>query len=352
MLRNVSIILILFLVAIAGVDIFVVSIDQDQLSTYKEINMGTNPLKPDTDGDGLQDGREVKMVHSDPLDSDTDGDGLPDGQEVRKLSSDPTAKDTDQDGLTDSREEELGTELTEADTDDDGLTDQRELQIGTKPTDADTDKDWLKDGWEVKKKAPNGAPLPEADPLHRDLYVDIVSLQNASSVSSNTAMRVKEEFGNMPVKNPDGKEGIKVHIYGPRKSNFTEKELVERSDADIQKLEISTIGQFMYTSKQMGNRKGIYHLVVIKDAKARGGEASWKIARVSFGPHQRRNLRTIIHELLHTVAEDAFDENCDGREHTCEGYLSYTDDMFFSRATISHLQNNSYANEDADFVTG
>lgn len=349
MLKNIVVVFILFLTAIAGIDTLVISIDQDQLSTYDELTTGTNPLKPDTDGDGLQDGREVKVIHSDPMGSDTDGDGLPDGREMRELRSDPTAKDTDQDGLTDSQEQELGTDLTKADTDDDELTDQRELEVGTDPTDGDTDKDWLKDGWEIKKRAPNGAPLPEADPFHRDLYVDIVSLKNAPSVQSDTTTRIKAEFGNMPVQNPDGEEGINVHIHGPRKSDFTEQGLQERSEFDTQTLELATIGQFMYTSNRMGDRKGIRHLVVIKRGEASAGQADWKIAKVFFGPHQPSNQNTLIHELLHTIVPRVFDENCHGPAHPCEGYLSYKNDFFFSQETVAYIQNHPYANEESDF---
>jgi hypothetical protein len=42
---------------------------------------GTNPLDPDTDGDGLSDLIEV-TYGLDPLDPDTDGDGLRDGADV------------------------------------------------------------------------------------------------------------------------------------------------------------------------------------------------------------------------------------------------------------------------------
>lgn len=42
---------------------------------------GTDPLNPDTDGDGRNDGWEALTAGSDPLDPDTDKDGLSDGAE-------------------------------------------------------------------------------------------------------------------------------------------------------------------------------------------------------------------------------------------------------------------------------
>ena len=44
---------------------------------------------PDTDGDGLSDGEEVKLYGTDPLDSDSDGDGLSDGDELDVVATDP-----------------------------------------------------------------------------------------------------------------------------------------------------------------------------------------------------------------------------------------------------------------------
>ncbi|MFA5954129.1 MAG: hypothetical protein WC817_01150 [Patescibacteria group bacterium] len=57
--------------------------DQDGLSNAQEITAGTDPQNPDTDGDGLFDGEEVRSFGTDPLKPDTDGDGFSDGAEVR-----------------------------------------------------------------------------------------------------------------------------------------------------------------------------------------------------------------------------------------------------------------------------
>jgi len=167
-----------------------VDTDGDGLTDDEEAVIGTDPLDPDTDDDGLLDGEEVQTHDTDPLDPDTDGDGLEDGDELVGADgtpftgdeTDPTDADTDNDGLTDGEEVlTYGTDPTDADTDDggvpdgsevliggtdpldpsddivvpptdsdkDGLTDEEEAVLGTDPLDPDSDDDGLLDGEEV-----------------------------------------------------------------------------------------------------------------------------------------------------------------------------------------------------------
>ena len=62
--------------------------DRDGLTNLQEYQLGSDPQKADTDGDGLSDGDEVNVSHTDPLVADTDGDGISYGLEVR-TGSDP-----------------------------------------------------------------------------------------------------------------------------------------------------------------------------------------------------------------------------------------------------------------------
>ena len=57
--------------------------DADGLSDNRERELGTNPNDWDIDNDELSDGDEVLIWKSDPLNPDTDGDGFLDGGEVR-----------------------------------------------------------------------------------------------------------------------------------------------------------------------------------------------------------------------------------------------------------------------------
>lgn len=103
--------------------------DGDGLNTLEEWIHGTNPSRPDTDGDRISDGVEV-AERSNPLDSssrpqfagatlpsgeDLDGDGFPDSWEVRYSAFNllPSG-DADGDGLTNFQEALWGTDPFDA----------------------------------------------------------------------------------------------------------------------------------------------------------------------------------------------------------------------------------------------
>jgi len=200
---------------------------------------GTDPLNPDTDGDGLYDGEEVTGVDNpltdanpggmmtDPTNPDTDGDGVTDGDE--RTSTDPVtdpltdatdpcslnlaeqvlanasaawkAADCDNDGLTNGAEVDPnndgtpgpdGTDPLNPDTDGDGLYDGEEVTgvdnpltpanpggMMTAPTNPDTDGDGVTDGDERTSTDPVTDPLTDA--------TDACSLNLAEQVLANAS---------------------------------------------------------------------------------------------------------------------------------------------------------------------
>lgn len=177
--------------------------DNDGCDDYIEKVLGTDPLRADTDGDGLPDcGAEdrngdgiLDNLDTDPTKPDTDGDGFPDGQDICPLSEennkscviynpgqvDPYAilKDSDRDGLNNSIETNgTGiytldppsgqTDPFDDDSDNDGLKDGIEVnRANTDPRNPDTDGDKIPDGIEDYNK--NGIVDPsECDPTTRD----------------------------------------------------------------------------------------------------------------------------------------------------------------------------------------
>jgi hypothetical protein len=92
------------LVIIIAVVILFMDFDRDGLSNFRELTLGTGILTADSDNDGLNDGLEVNVYHTNPLVADTDNDGLQDGLEVNTYKTDPNNPDTDSDGLWDGEE--------------------------------------------------------------------------------------------------------------------------------------------------------------------------------------------------------------------------------------------------------
>lgn len=78
--------------------------DGDGIVDGKEMEIGTDPQKADTDDDKLSDLEEIEKYKTDPLKLDTDGDGLSDYDEIFIYKTDPLKLDTDEDGYKDGDE--------------------------------------------------------------------------------------------------------------------------------------------------------------------------------------------------------------------------------------------------------
>ena len=105
-----------------------------QAAGYIFEHVGLDPLNPDTDADGLNDGVEINTHHSSPVKEDTDGDGLSDGAEVNTHGSSPLLTDTDSDGLSDRVEVEVyHSNPALKDSDGDGYYDAFEVNSGFNP---------------------------------------------------------------------------------------------------------------------------------------------------------------------------------------------------------------------------
>ncbi len=132
--------------------------DEDILPDLIEIEIGTDPHNSDTDGDGLPDGYEILVTYTDPVKPDSDNNDINDGDEDFDedsltnleeyiLTTDPWNEDSDGDGLKDGEEiNTYGTDPLKKDTDDDDLEDGDEIYLGTDPTNPDTDENGILDG--------------------------------------------------------------------------------------------------------------------------------------------------------------------------------------------------------------
>lgn len=172
--------------------------DGDGLTDYIETMIGTNIEMPDTDGDGLTDGQEYYLFGLNPLKVDSDDNGINDGDE-----------DFDLDGLTILEEIKLGTNPLMQDTDLDGLTDGDEVFIyHTNPLLIDTDGDGISDGDEValgldplSKDSDGNGILDNEEKIEQTLVVDIteeekpeiksvsLTMMGTGNIQSNTTIK-------------------------------------------------------------------------------------------------------------------------------------------------------------------
>ena len=205
------------------------SLDGDYLPTQAELQYGFDPLKPDSDSkltmaneanNGVIDGFEVlggqnanttrlpafvkAKIGADPLKDDTDDDGLSDYFELMKMGllTEVGSNDTNNNGLADALE----------DPDNDGLTNIREQLLGTDPLVPDTDHDDLKDGYEVDTSHTN--PMSEDsdnDGLRDDSELRIGTDPNNPDSNTNGVLDGNETYTS---KTANSTFGIYVSVTG------------------------------------------------------------------------------------------------------------------------------------------
>jgi hypothetical protein len=81
----------------------------------------------------------------------------------------------------------------------------------------DTDGDGLPDAWETDGIPVAGGSstyvLPGSDPMHKDLYVEVDAMVGQAPANGDLE-RVVAAFAQSPVSNPDGTQGIRLHVIG------------------------------------------------------------------------------------------------------------------------------------------
>lgn len=122
--------------------------DGDGLTDHLESKIGTNPMKLDTDNDGINDKDEYDYW-TDRYNITNNEKYLPTGDIDNDSKINILDKDSDNDGVSDGYELEIGTDPANPDTDDDKLSDGYEINIDTNPLNKDTDNDGVFDGSDI-----------------------------------------------------------------------------------------------------------------------------------------------------------------------------------------------------------
>lgn len=200
---------------------------------------------------------------------------------------------------------------------------------------ADADGDGLPDQWERRGETPDGVPLPDADPEQKDLYVQVVGAE--TPLSASDARTLERIWAEMPVANPDGSTGVRLHVRSVR--------TIDRQPTIAGN---GTGHRQYYTDERVGDHRCVDHLVtvgeigrerlavradapgyaVFVDAKERPGYTGTTSFRVT----------AVTHGLLHTVVGSV-----DGAAHVDEGWLTRgTPDERLADATSRRLNQSGF----------
>lgn len=145
----------------------------------------------------------------------------------------------------------------------------------------DTDKDGISDKVERKN--------PKLNPNKKDIVVVVDYVRGINRQNFST---VKKKFENAPVENPDGTEGIDLHIFHnktiPNKGEFTEQE-------------------FTNTVNQSNNHRqnGFYYGIIVDQINKQNTDGLAWIENDSFMIKKSYNTEateaTFMHELGHVI---------------------------------------------------
>jgi len=205
----------------------------------------------------------------------------------------------------------------------------------------DADGDRLKDSWEAADETPEGAPLPDADPERMDLYVQVNYGGGTVPLSDAEKRQLRRVWDDMPVDNPDGSQGVDVHITDSRPRGGPVGEQVTISGNDYEE-----IHQY-YTERYMGPRACRYQQVVVGSitrggvggiATTPGYTAVVEDLDRQEGDGISPRVAVITHELLHNVAGDVTASG-----HVEQGWLSESvgpEDTQLSETTADHIDEH------------
>lgn len=229
--------------------------------------------------------------------------------------------------------------------DGDGLTDGEEVHTHrTDPTAADSDGDRFDDGEEVAGVTVGCVPLPGADPVAMDLYVQFDTVADVDARAPSFVNTVAGHWADMPVENPDGSTGIDLHVRqgttldGP--GTYDGTNFAALRDA--------------YHEPGLGDRVGGYHQAIFLPFEAGVGgdgvaESPGRFTIIDTIVASDVQAAVVVHELLHNVmGELEASQACDDDpHHYCDdGWLQAVvtlgEDEFLPRPLADEIERNGF----------
>jgi hypothetical protein len=217
-------------------------------------------------------------------------------------------------------------------SDSDSLPDSIEQEIGTNSTNPDTDSDGIPDGFEYRSTI-----FEKSDPLHKDLYIEIDWMEG-NKPNSIYFKEIKMVFEQSPVSNPDGKNGITIHLLYD----------------DSVKSQSLISSDFYYNnvySKQFNQRgRGFRHMFFVEKIQLEDKTSVSGVYRresnsmlVGSSQYDWQIEMTIMHELGHSVGLSDNDYNgIDSREKSLEEYPSVMNYNYKRIYGLSYSDNKSF----------
>lgn len=214
----------------------------------------------------------------------------------------------------------------------------------------DSDGDGLVNEIEAVNETDGGYPLPNADKDHKDFYVRVYVGNGIQPLTGEEKADLREIWANMPVSNPNNKDGINLHI--------TQVQLSKSITANLDDESLREQEDQLYTQRVPETVQCSVHAVVLVnvegDQAISGRADSPGYVAIVNGQETRHysteytvRTRTITHELLHNIVVE-FE---DGSIHTSEGWLNeepgeHGTQFYMANKTTSHLSENGFAESD------
>lgn len=216
----------------------------------------------------------------------------------------------------------------------------------------DADGDRLPDSWERAGETSTGVPLPDADPNHKDLYVQVNYANGHPPLGAAERRQLRAIWADMAVSNPDGEPGIDIHVVDepPLGGEIDDQVVV---DDGISRELVETY----YSPAYLGDRRCSHYMVLFGDVG--GVHTGWGFTPGYLsvvdggeqGPAAGTTVRvmTVTHELLHNVVGQLGT----GDTHVRRGWLAGADGEFEPRlsAPTSRELNRSGFERSAAFET-